>query len=697
MQVYANSNKLSLKTIFFFIAVLFLAFLPVSSFMFFIKNDAFVGYFPPKFFMSESIHAGYLPLWNPYINFGFPQYGDMSSGYWSPVTWLIASTIGYNAYTFTIELLCYIIAGGIGMYQLTGYWHLDKKVSIIAGIAFMCCGYNVGHLQHFNWLSGAAFLPWCLWSYLLLLNRFTLKNILRSVLFFYLLVASAHPGIIIGAFYFFAGVLVFHLFIKDKSISLIKRLKQACLSHIAFLLLFFALSAGMITGYLDILPHFVRGEKISLADSLLYPANIQSWISALLPFATVKNDAFYNTDPAMRNSYFSLTLLLFFLVACINKKNNLQKFLLVTGLLFSLLSAGGIFKIFAYKFIPFIGYVRLNGEFRIFTLLCFIIISAIELDKFIRQKNTFNGTIKVIYYLIEIILIACILAGLYNAVTSKLSVLYGFNNIIHQSTIALTLKTLIDTISFYDTLWIQGTIQLLLLWCIKWCIKSSNMNLIIRIVVADLIIASVLNIPFTGAGKASVAQVQTLLHKSPKGIPLPVLQPIKNIDTISLAEKSMIGDWSMYNKQIGVKSEVAYPVMLTNTSEYFGENVRHPGSNFLQYPFVFILNAKDTNNIFVEKFSPNKIVVSMNASDTSTIVLQQNFYPHWFYQNGVTSKPVEKAGINFISVPVTKGKSNIIFSFEPNAVKRAMLLSAVLFIIYCLLLIVPISKRPSLS
>ena len=113
MQVYANSNRLSLKTILFFILLLFIAFLPVSSFLFFLKNDAFNGYFPPKFFMSESIHAGYMPLWNPYINFGIPQYADMSSGYWSPVTWLVASTIGYNAYTLTLEVLLYILIGGI--------------------------------------------------------------------------------------------------------------------------------------------------------------------------------------------------------------------------------------------------------------------------------------------------------------------------------------------------------------------------------------------------------------------------------------------------------------------------------------------------------------------------------------------------------------------------------------------------------
>ena len=212
MQVYTNSKRQSVKTIFAFLLILFVAYLPVSTFLFFIKNDAFSGYFPPKFFMSESLHAGHLPLWNPYINYGIPQYGDMSSGYWSPLTWLIAASVGYNAYTFTIEILIYILLGGIGMYKLCRFFNLQNKARLIAAAAYMCCGYYVGHLEHFNWLSGAAFLPWCVWGYLLLQQNLSAKNILQSAILFYLFISSAHPGITIGAFYFFIALSVFMFF-----------------------------------------------------------------------------------------------------------------------------------------------------------------------------------------------------------------------------------------------------------------------------------------------------------------------------------------------------------------------------------------------------------------------------------------------------------------------------------------------------
>lgn len=646
--------------------------------------------------MGECIHAGYLPLWNPYINFGIPQYGDMSSGYWSPITWLIATVTGYNAYTFTLEVLLYILLSGLGMYKLTGAFKLDNRVRVIAAIALMCGGFNTGHLQHFNWLSGAAFLPWCFWGYLQMLQNASIKNIIRAVLFFYLLVASAHPGITISAFYFFIALLIFWFFKNDGGDTIKKKFKLVTISHGIFLLLFVLLSSGMLAGYLDILPYFVRGEKLTLANSLSNPSNLQTWVSALLPLATVKADAFYHTDISMRNSYFSLTLLLFLLLAVFNKKNAWQKFLLVAGLLFALLAAGGIFKTFAYNYLPFIGYVRLNGEFTIFSLLCFILAAAIELDKFIRQKNKFGGTLQWIYYFIEVVVITSIITGIYKTFAARESFLFRSSDILMQNGLALKLKALVDALSFYDTLWIQGTIQLLILWCIKWCTRFGKWDVLQKILVADMVIACLLNIPFTGVGKASVAQVQAVLRQAPKGIPIPLLQPIKNIDSLPVAQKQLVGDWSLYNKQPGVKEPVTYPIVLKNMNAYFENNLLHPGNNFLSMPFIFIAGSATTNKLLIQNYSPNKIALSVDASTDTKVILQQNFYPHWFYKNGVVKKEVGQAGINFMSAPASKGHNNIVFSFEPTVVKWAILVSVVVFAICLFLMFIPTTKWPSL-
>ena len=644
--------------------------------------------------MSESIHAGYLPLWNPYINFGIPQYGDMSGGYWSPVTWLVASTVGYNAYTFTIEVLFYILLGGVGVYKLTGLADMDKRVRLIAGIAFMCGGYNIGHLQHFNWVSGAAFLPWCLWSYYLLIKNGSVKNAVLAAIFFYLLVASAHPGITIGAFYFFGAFTFFFFLKKENNSPLSQGLKRTLYPYSIFLACLLLLSAGMIVGYLDFIPHFVRGEKITLSDSLLNPTSFQSWISAILPFSTVKHDHLFQTDISMRNCYFSLVLFIFFIKACVSKKSSWQRFLLVTGLFFLMLSAGGFFKTFAYKFIPLVGYVRLNGEFRIFALLCFILLASLELNKFIQDKRSFHGALKRIYYVIEILVFGAIIFGIYMAVSTHDSFISRRQEIMQAPAFSMKLKSFLDAISFYDTLWLQGTIQLFILWGIKWCLKFGNWNLLVKMVVADMIIACLLNIPFTGVGKASVADVQAVLNKSPIGIPVPDLKTSNTGNTINMTEGSLVGDWSFYNKQPGVKQEAFYPIALKNMRQYFEQ----PASkrDFIDSAYIFLINPT-TASLLVNAYSPNSIDLTVTAASENQLVFKQNFYPHWYYQNGNEKKEVNQKGINFMSVPVIKGTNNIIISFEPRWVKIAMVVSLVALAICLALLFTLKSKPPSPS
>jgi hypothetical protein len=683
MQDYTNSKRQSVKTIFAFLIILFIAYLPVSTFLFFIKNDAFSGYFPPKFFMSESLHAGHLPLWNPYINYGIPQYGDMSSGFWSPLTWLIAGIPGYNAYTFTTEILLYILIGGIGMYKLTRHFNLQYNVRFIAAIAYMCCGYNTGHLQHFNWLGGAAFLPWSLWGFLLLQQKLSIKNILQSALLFYLLISSAHPGLTIGAIYFFIALSVFLFFRNDDHTSASARIKQFTITNGLLLVILIILGAGMIIGYLDILPWFSRGDEVSLNQGLKNPTTVQSWISALMPLSTVKNDGFFATDISMRNIYFSILLLLFLFVSIQN--NRWQKFFLFTGLAFLLLSAGGIFKTFAWKFIPLISYVRLDGEFIIFSLLCFIIAAAIGLNSFITEQRAFKGRLKWIYYFLEILLFACIAIGLYKTISSKEGFLYSFKSITGGSGLSQKLKALVDALTFYDTLWLQGIVQLLVLWGIKFCLRERRWNLLLRIVIAEVIIATLLNLPFTGVGKASTKEVQLVLNKSPKGIPIPALHPIINNDTTSTGEKGLVGDWSFYNKQIGVAKEVPYPIRLKNTIAYFELIRLAPGATYLNENYLFTENSSLPT---ITEFSGNniKFKISVN-SDSDRIVYQQAFYPHWYYNNGKEKKEVVNSFFGFMDAPLIKGENNVEFSFEPTKVKAGMIISLAAFIMIALTLI----------
>lgn len=694
MHTSKGQNKFVFRAVLLFAGVLFLAYLPISSFLFFIKNDAFTNYFPPKFFMSESIHAGYLPLWNPYINFGIPQYGDMNAGYWSPITWLIASTIGYTAYTLTLETLLYIFIGGLGMHKLSGLWIAQKNVRLIAGLAFMCCGYHVAHLQHFNWLSGSAFLPWCFWSYLQFLGKRTITNTLITVLLFYLFIASAHPGLVIGSFYFFTAILLFIFFKNERQQPLKNRLLELGASHLIFLLVLIPLAAGIIAGYTDIIPHFVRGEKPDIESSLPHSSNLKTWISILLPFSTVKNHAFFDTELTLRNSYFSLTLLLLFITALLAKKNRWQKFLLLVGFAFALLSSGGWAKIFAHHYLPYLGYVRLNGEFRIFAIIAFIIVASIELEKFTKKQSPENFKyLKSSTYFIFIILITSFCWALYKIGIGRDSIVFNFHEITSISGFPGKAKYIVDAISFYDTIVIQGSFQVLLLGLIYKSIKSKNTRLLLCWLMIDIIVSSLFNVPYTGAGKTSVAHLQSVINHSPKGIPIPALHPILNNDTIPASDNALLGNWSMYNKQPGTIKEMPYPIQLNNMRAFFDSNSSKDSNHYFHKPFLFVMrgNAKVT----ILHYSPNKIEVKVITDTASKLVIQQNNYPYWKYQVNGEMHDVTPEGINFMAVPLKKGVNEVLLAFNPLFIKAGLYVSAFFFLLYFIILIVYKTKSPA--
>ena len=682
MQVYTNSKRDSLKTFLLFAFVLIIAYLPVSSFLFFLKNDAFNGYFPPKFFMSESIYSGHLPLWNPYINFGLPQYGDMSSGYWSPVTWLVAATTGYNAYSFTVELLIYLLIAGFGMYKLCRFYCISKEVSIIAGVSYMCCGYMTGHLQHFNWISGAAFLPWSLWSYHRLKDQLSLKHILLAALCLYMLAASAHPGISIGAIYLILAYSIF-IYFSDKNVAPASRFSSYLKNNLFLIIALGVLSFGMIAGYLDILPHITRGEKIQGDAALVNPFSFQSASSALLPLSIVKNDNWFHTDLSMRNIYCGLTVLLFFVFSLFKQKNRLQRFFLVAGSVFLLLSLGGIVKMFSIKYIPLIGYVRMDGEFVIFFLLCFILTAAFSIDAFFKNSSsTFSAGIKRIYHFTELALGICIVAGFYKMAATHDSFVYAFKNISSQPGIASKLKSLIDAVSFYDALWLQGLLQLFLLWGVKYCLVKKDSQLLLKVCITDLVIATLLNIPFSGVGKASVAEVQAVLNKSPKGIIIPSMKPVNAYDSISAYESGLVGNWSFYNKEPGVKRFAFYPVELNQSKFVFADSNSIAASK----PCLFLENDAGGNRIHIDAYSGNCIVVSVQPTEKDRLVFQQNHYAHWRYEDGKQNHPAERYRDVFLSAPVNPGNQKITFVFEPAFIKKAMLVSCIAFIIFLFVL-----------
>ncbi|MEX1229513.1 MAG: YfhO family protein [Planctomycetaceae bacterium] len=75
-----------------------------------IGGDLYSYYFPQKTFLSERLHAGELPLWNPLVGHGYPTVAESQTGICYPVNLLFFGLMPVNAAYNAVQLLHYVLA-----------------------------------------------------------------------------------------------------------------------------------------------------------------------------------------------------------------------------------------------------------------------------------------------------------------------------------------------------------------------------------------------------------------------------------------------------------------------------------------------------------------------------------------------------------------------------------------------------------
>ncbi|HLY65549.1 MAG TPA: hypothetical protein VKU60_08445, partial [Chloroflexota bacterium] len=116
--------------------------------------------YPMYGFASQALHAGQLPLWNPYQFSGMPFAADVQSGLFYPINVLFERLARPFAYP-TMEALAmvhYALAGGFA-YLLARSLNASRLAGIAGGLVWMWSGFMVAQLGHLNMVEVAVWLP----------------------------------------------------------------------------------------------------------------------------------------------------------------------------------------------------------------------------------------------------------------------------------------------------------------------------------------------------------------------------------------------------------------------------------------------------------------------------------------------------------------------------------------------------------
>ena len=675
------------KPFLLFVLFVIVAYLPVFLPFFHLKNDLITQNLPTRYIISESVYSGYFPWWNPYIHFGIPQYGDMNNGFWNPFLWLVAKTVGYNIWSISFEEMFYILAGGWGIYKLSKELGISKDLAIITGICYMGCGYITGHLQHFCWITGTAFFPWVLLYFFRINKNPVLGNFIVGSLTVFLFVSSTHPGLIIGALYFFLFAIIF-IFIFRKNYCRSFYQPKFGLINLSFFLLSSVFSIVVIISNVDVLQHISRGSKVGLGEALLDPTSFQSYLSLLFPLS-VNKSSFFATDISMRNMYMGLTSFagLILLSKYTNKK--LLVAISIVLLFFILLSAGGIFKTFFYYYLPLLGYVRLNGEFSYFVILIMILSAAFALQNLMADKNKDQLIRKLIRGVSALSVSAIIIAVSFIAF-ERLSIIYDAPAAGNFKT---TIKNILDKLHFADLLLINAFIHLLTLWLVNK--RKPDLNQIASLAVINLVVITWLTLPFTGLGMACKKEMNDKMVVLPHGIHVQELQPLVKTNFLDPALENELVLIGSYSKKIGYYKEEKYPVQLKRAKKFFEDTALHRFIN--QQSFIFL--SKDTavgtetnfdpSVIHITEFGSGLLKLTVDNSGYRYITFLQNDYPYW--ETFVNKKKASHfTGYKtFITAPVGEGRQELEFRFNPVPVKKALWINMAIIAAGLVLLAIP--------
>jgi Bacterial membrane protein YfhO len=670
MQVIQNTRK---RIYIYFILLLFLviAYLPLSSFLFALKNDALTANFPNKYFFSAALHSGYLPVWNPYVNFGLPLYADPGFAFWNPITWIFG-WLGYSVPMLTVEILFYIWLAGISMYELGKWLGHSSRISFSMGIMYMCCGFFVGNLQHTNFLTCAAFLPLVTKTWLNLQKSFNIQKLLFCEAALYMMATGGHPAIPFACLYFLffvqAAIIILDSATENRIHALLRSFKVNLILFIGFI----ALAAPLLYSYIEIYSRFTRSDLViqsSYSDTGFDPA---SYLSFIFPFSTTANDTVFSNDPLMRNGYFSLAGLICLGIVLLRRKNNFQKIFLFSGIAMLILSLGGTVKEFLYPLMPLLDHIRTNGEFRVFSLLSFIVAGSYLFAELLEGDliKQFNR-------------ILLILAGISSAIILCWFVFAASG--IHKSMEAgkgflRNIKLLLEEMPFFDRIFINAVMILLITAGYFLLRKRIRIRILLPLMLmTDLIMFNWSQLPVTGVQLLSPYAIQHYFSDVPAGIPKPELEPVIRNQSPDSKLPTVVGCWSYYSKQPGTPFQCSYPSILNSTKAYFKSPL--PDS-INQKPFIFTTNPGLNYNLQIVSFAPSEISLTVEAENQDSLILLQNNYFRWKATVNGRQVAVRPAAIAFMSIPLEKGANEVSFYFDSRMILIIVIFSSLLWILF---------------
>lgn len=644
---YLYSNP---KTTFIILVVLFLW--PISFGVYALQYDAIDVYLPWRYFGSESLRLGQVPLWNPYQDGGYPFYADHQYSMWNPELFIGALLGRFSPWTLQLLFIFYFWMGGVGFLFLGKQLNLSERSRFWGGILFMFSGVLIGHGQSVISILGAVWLPWAIGGYLYFIQKpLALKQILTLTTSLFLMLTCGYQAVSIMLFYVLLAFFLIEVISHFKS-KTYKKLTHLFLGHFFVVIILTVLMAGTFYSIYDVAPYLKRlgGLPIEDTDRLLF--HPQSLESLLLPLSSVFREMKQSTI-STQNIFMGTTALFFCFLGVVQwKKWNVPiKILGFFAIIYGIMSFGAFTPVqpLLAELVPGFNQFYYASFYRFFLWLFLIILFCKGLEKkevsplMYRSWLIFSGSL--LFFFLGIILFFR---------ESFTEIQWSSNYISLLRNLDWKEGALLNAVLQFFI--VGGGILLLFIRKRFW----ETLQLVLLV---ELFVCVQLMLPITIHENAKTATLSRYLSQFPEGFHTWENQtPLDNGK-----EKSYISFWRNQGN-------------FSNTPSLDGWtsfHLAHRDSVYDHHPELreelgrktLFYTKNSSQDIQILRSNPRRFVVSTSSKKIDTLVFQQANYPGWTAKVNGKELPIFTENIFEMGIQIPKGNLTIEFEFDKPVVR----------------------------
>ncbi len=650
-----------------------LAYLPVSSMLFTLKNDVMAIEYPVQHFISEALRNGENPVWFNTWCMGFPLHSVLTWGIYSTPTVVTGTLFPSDITTFHIQFLAYVIAAGWAMYRLLNKHFLpDRQLSFLLACCYMLSGFTVASSQWLLYITGMAFIPFLLHCTISLFRDPCIKNSFLVGIASFLLLTNTHIYLTVFSTLFLSVAVILYL-LRQLFNTQTGRSEKSKLLRFTAMAVFFSLlfCAAPLYYTIETVSFLERSNPLNedlvfSRSNYLHPEGLKS---LFLPLSVIRS-VHFNTEPSIQNIYtglLPLALLLPTLLINFKRKTRAPLLLLAAAIFFLLVSFGHLTPLRGWlNLIPGMSHFRHPGVLRVFFIMAFILYTGYSLrgyglSELLKPATPERKTL------------------LYSL--AALGSLFLVVLIFHLNFFAGTRNG-----SFSESIRQAGDGQLILwnsilqLFFVAALIFSAikKQKWFPLLVMAELVINFLACTPYFAVSSRTVTDVNSLFQYK-KGFPVQQASPYSIPAEIRTETVTTWRNTNTYRKEVSNHVSMPGPLILEHVVQF----ISAPGFQKMEGKQLAFLrdSAARTDSVNIIEQKPGKVKLNLRLARANEIILQQAYFPGWraFY-NG-REVPLSKNEFPFVSAAIPAGEGELVFRFAKKpAVYSALLLHFIVLV-----------------